>query len=117
MTFANLGSNLAKVDALLGCPLNEADKLIQHMIMLKPRPQWLQGMNRMDHLPRYTPWTPHADNPTISLFPIPVIRQSLIAERVVWIIEFLGGPWGIGSESIFFIDPQDGFSYRMRWTA
>lgn len=117
MSLAKLGANFSKLELALGCPLGEADTLIQHMAMFKPRPVWLQGMNRMAHLPRYTPWTPYADDPNVSLFPIPVIPQSRIAERVVWIVEFLGGPWGIGSKSMFFVDPQDGFAYRMRWTA
>jgi hypothetical protein len=117
MSLTKLGANISRAESALGCPLSEADSLIQHMALLKPRPAWLKGMNRMGQLPRYTPWTPFADDPNVSLFPIPVIRHSLLAERVVWIVEFLGGPWGIGSRSIFFVDPQDGFAYRMRWTA
>jgi hypothetical protein len=114
----SLGKGIANAEAFIGCKWGDAAKLIQLMVMNKTitTPEWLRGCNQMEHLPRYTPWTPHAERAGVVLFPIPVIRQSEIAERCIWIVDYLGGPWGIGSESIFFLDEEDAFAYRMRWT-
>lgn len=116
MTVASLGQNLAAAENFLGCKWGEADKIIQLMLMNKPdRPEWLKGVHQLDHLPRFLPLRHHTES-AIS-FPIPVIRQKEIAERVRWIIEFLGGRWGMGAAGFSFIDPQDAFAYRMRWNA
>jgi hypothetical protein len=116
MSFAALGKNLAANEAFMGCKWGEADKMIQLMLMNKTeRPEWLRGVNQMEALPRFTALRHHPDDAAV--FPIPVIRQAEIAERVRWIVEFLGGPWAMGSSGFAFVDPQDAFAYRMRWTA
>lgn len=115
--FTDMARSFGDLEDFFGCPLNRVNKTVQLMVLGKRArewPEWLRGRPQLTNLPRYSDAV--IRNEDAAVFPIPVVRNSEIAARVGWIVENLSGSWAMGSKGFAFLDPDDAFSYRMRWT-
>lgn len=110
-SLAAIGRALMGMEKLFGCPLADVDKIIQLMVVGKtpPPPDWIRGCQRMTDLPRAS------IRPLRYKFPIPLVRDSLIADRLRWIIENTGGHWHMNEDGFSFEDKDAAFHYKMRW--
>lgn len=87
------------------------------IIRLMPRdpdtgmpPEWLRGITSHEQFPRMDTG---ADRNFV--FPISQIPQTIIAERVAFIVENCAGPWACSIDGFHFAWESDACLYRLRY--
>jgi len=97
--------------ALFGCSLDKVDQMLIRMARLEnPPPSWLQGVTKIDQLPRYE--ASDSEEFAVSLTGIDV---NEFTERVAWIVENLADPWSLDAQTVKLSSTRDLVHYNLRW--
>ena len=102
--------DITSLSVFLECDLKQAHPLILRLALEADRPDWLKGVNQLNHLPRFR-FLNEVEMP----FLYAVDETDERTEIVRWVVEELKHEWCLSMLSIHFASDYDAVLYRLRW--